>query len=328
MNDKTVDFHVHIIHEELIEIAADKVVVTGFGARKPAPRSPGSRRDAIFRLMLEPSFHVGAMDERHADIHVLATSTVLQGTAWADPESDLRYCRMMNDRTAEWVRHAPQRFVGSMVLPLQDPRASLDEMTRCVDRHGFKVVHAPASVKGAYLGDGYFDEYWSAASGLGVLTYIHPEGVSDPWFQDFGLWNSIGQPIEEVKVMSSLIYSGTFDRFSNLQIVVSHGGGYLPHYIGRLDRNVSNMPDTIRNIRRIPSEYLKMFYYDTCVYDSATLNRLASVVGVDRLVLGSDFPFGDSDPRTVVTQSRLSDDEKRAVIGHNAMSLLKKVCAA
>jgi aminocarboxymuconate-semialdehyde decarboxylase len=38
-----------------------------------------------------------------------------------------------------------------------------------------------------------------------------------------------------------------------------------------------------------------MFHYDTCVYDAATLDRLASVVGADRIILGGDFPFGDTD---------------------------------
>ncbi len=327
MTTKTVDFHVHILHEELIELAADKVVVNGFGARKPAPRPPGSRRHENFRLMLDPGYHISAMDQRRADIHVLATSTVLQGTAWADPASDMRFCRMMNDRMAEWVAHEPRRLVGSIVLPMQDMHASLDELTRCVKQHGFKIVHAPASVKGAYLGDSRFDEYWSAAVSLGILTYIHPEGVADPWFQEFGLWNSIGQPIEEAKVMSSLIYGGTFDRFPGVEVAVSHGGGYLPHYIGRLDRNVINMPDSTRNISRLPSDYLKMFHYDTCVYDAATLNRLASVVGADRIILGSDFPFGDTDPCEIVTGSQLNDSQKRAIAGHNALALLQKVGA-
>lgn len=327
MRSRKVDFHVHILHEELLEIAADKVVINGFGARPPAPRPPGSRRHHNFRLLLEPDFHLAAMGERGSDVHVLATSSVVQNTSWADPQSDLHYCRMMNDRVAEWVAHAPERFVGSMVLPLQDMRAALDEMTRCVARYGFKIVHAPASVKGAYLGEAALDDYWKAAHSLGVLTFIHPEGVTDPWFQNYSLWNSVGQPIEEAKAMASLIYSGLFDRMPDIRIVVSHGGGYLPHYMGRLDRNVSNMPDSARNIARVPSDYLKMFYYDTCVYDPGTLDRLTSVVGADRLVLGSDFPFGDFDPAEVVAQSQLSEADKNAVISQNAMSLLTKVGA-
>jgi aminocarboxymuconate-semialdehyde decarboxylase len=321
---RKVDFHVHILHEKLVEIAADKVVINGFGARKPAPRPVGSRRHENFRLMLEPDFHLLSMNKRQSDLHVLSTSSVLQGTAWAEPASDLLYCRMMNDRMAEWVQHAPSRFVGSMVLPLQDMRASLGEMTRCIETYGFKIVHAPTSVKGAYLGDSYFEDYWRAVSSLNVLTYIHPEGVEDPWFQNYSLWNSVGQPIEEAKVMASMIYGGVFDRFPEIQVIVSHGGGYLPHYIGRLDRNVTNMPETVRNISRIPSEYLRMFYYDTCLYDPRALHNLASNVGADRVVLGSDFPFGDFNACDIVTRSQLEKSEKSAIIDNNAIRLLER----
>jgi predicted TIM-barrel fold metal-dependent hydrolase len=41
----------------------------------------------------------------------------------------------------------------------------------------------------------------------------------------------------------------------DLRIVVSHGGGYLPHYYGRLDRNVRNMPDSTVHISQPPSAY-------------------------------------------------------------------------
>lgn len=322
-----VDTHVHILHEDLVELAADHVVINGFGARKPAPRPPGSRRHATFQLMMDPAVHLQVMDERGVDIDVLATSTVLQGTSWSSPADDLVYCRMMNDRMSEWVAHAPDRFVGTMVLPLQDMQASLSELNRCVDRHGFKIVHAPAAVKGRYLGDAYFDGYWEAANAANILTYIHPEGVADPWFQDFSLWNSIGQPIEEAKVMASLIYSGLFDRLPDIRIAISHGGGFLPHYVGRLDRNVYNMPDSARNISKPPSAYLKLFYYDTCVYDSATLQRLVAIVGADRLILGSDFPFGDADPAMVIREAGLSDRQMNSIIGENATVLLRSTGA-
>ena len=50
-------------------------------------------------------------------------------------------------------------------------------------------------------------------AGAGLVAFVHPDGVTDPWFQDYSLWNSIGQPVEETKAMSSLIYEGVFDRW-------------------------------------------------------------------------------------------------------------------
>jgi aminocarboxymuconate-semialdehyde decarboxylase len=324
---KACDVHVHIVHEDLLEISADKVVINGYGARPPAPRPPGSRRDTNFRLMLEPDRHIADMDRRGVDVHVLSSSTVVQGTSWADASTEARLCRTMNDYMAEWVRYRPDRFVGTMVLPFQDTRAALAEMERVISEYGFSIVNAPAEVGGAYLGESVFDSYWDRAAAENLLTFIHPEGVRDPWFQQYSLWNSVGQPIEEAKVMASIIYSGLFDRYPNLDIVISHGGGYLPHYIGRLDRNVTNMPESTRNISQTPSAYLRKFYYDTCVYDPSTLARLVSIVGADRLVLGSDFPFGDADSFAVVTQAPLNDSDKSLICSHTAGALLRKVGA-
>jgi hypothetical protein len=42
-----------------------------------------------------------------------------------------------------------------------------------------------------------------------------------------------------------------------LKLVIAYGGGYFPHNMGRLDRNVKNAPQSIKNITRKPSEYLK-----------------------------------------------------------------------
>jgi aminocarboxymuconate-semialdehyde decarboxylase len=54
--------------------------------------------------------------------------------------------------------------------------------------------------------------------------------------------------------------------------------------------------DSARNLTRLPSEYLRGLYFDTCVYDPEVLRALVGRVGADRVVLGSDYPFGEPDP--------------------------------
>ena len=120
-----------------------------------------------------------------------------------------------------------------------------------------------------------------------------------------------------------MIYEGLLDYLPGLKIVVSHGGGYLPHYYGRHDRNVQNMPESARNISRRPSEYLRMLYYDTCVYAPEVLAALVDRVGADRLVIGSDYPVGDPDPLGFIDRcDRLSPEARRLVKGGTAQTLL------
>lgn len=321
---RTIDFHAHILHPELAALSENKVVLTGFGATPPMARPPGSRAHHSYELMLNPDLHVQEMDRRKIDIHVLSSSTVVQGTFWAQPDEEPRLCMMMNDAMYGWVKVHPTRFVGSMVLPFQSFKASLAELDRCWERYGFKIVNAPACVNGKYLGDPYFDDYWRLADERKLITFIHPDGVRDPWFQRFSLWNSVGQPIEETKVIASLIYEGVLERHPGIDIVIAHGGGYLPLFMGRLDRNVTNMPDSTRNIRGIPSDYIKRLHYDVCVYDPAALTRLIEHVGADRLLLGSDFPFGDPTAFHLLDQVKdLSNADRSKITGQNAFALLQ-----
>jgi aminocarboxymuconate-semialdehyde decarboxylase len=302
---------------------AGRSVATGFGTR-PMPRpEPGSRAALRQERMASPARQVEEMDARGIDINVLSTPTVIMRTAEFDAATELDLNRRLNDTIAGWIGRYPTRFAGMFTLPLQDIDRSLGEMERSVRELGLRTANLPASVKGDYLGHPRFQPFWEAARALGVSVFIHPDGVADPWYQDYGLWNSLGQAIDETRVMASLIYEGVLDRFPEVPIVVSHGGGYMPHYMGRMDRNVENMPDSTRNITRKPSDYLKSFWYDTCVYDASTLVALAKIVGPDRLVMGSDYPLGDMDPVGFVEQSGAATGaDLAAVAGGNAARIL------
>ena len=123
--------------------------------------------------------------------------------------------------------------------------------------------------------------------------------------------------------MTSLIYEGVLERHPHLKIVMSHGGGYMPHYMGRLDRNAEDKPWTMVNISQRPSAYLRRFYYDSCVYDPATLTALAARVGIDRIVLGGDYPVAGIDPIEFIEGvPGLSASDIAAIAGNNAVRLL------
>lgn len=326
---RTIDFHAHIVHPELLGMSEDKVVLSGFGARPPLPRQPGSRAHHSFELMLNPELHVAEMDRRNIDVHVLSSSTVVQGTFWAGPDEEPALCAMMNDAMHSWVAAHPDRFVGSMVLPFQNLPATLAEIERCRDRYGIRIINAPSNVNGRYLGDPFFDDYWRLVAEHKLITFIHPDGVRDPWFQRYSQWNSVGQPIEETRVIASLIYEGVLERHPDIDIVIAHGGGYLPLFMGRLDRNVTNMPESTRNIRGMPSDYIRRLHYDICVYDPLALARLIERVGADRLLLGSDFPFGDPTAFHLLDQiPDLSRDDRQRITGGNAAALLRRATPA
>ncbi len=256
--------------------------------------------------MFDPALQLADMDARGIDVHVVSAATAVQGTDWAEPAHQAALEQRSNDEAARVGRLC----TGAVRRRVHTPapryrRLALRELDRAVDELGLRVANLPAQSGGDYLGAPRFRPLWEALADRGVVTFIHPDGARDPWFLEYSLWNSIGQPIEETKVIASLILEGVLEDFPKLRIVISHGGGFLPHYFGRLDRNVTNMPDSVRNISRKPSEYLRDLYYDTCVYDICVLEQLIERVGADRIVLGSDYPVaGEEDHVAFVRGAR------------------------
>jgi aminocarboxymuconate-semialdehyde decarboxylase len=322
-----IDFHAHVLEEDVLRRAAGKTVLSGFGTNPQ--RGPGGPSDAIYQKMLDPQRQLEDMDRLGIDVGVISSATVIQGSSWADPQTDLALNQRCNDRTAEWVAKYPGRFVGSLTLPLQDIDLALGEFERAVKQLRLRVANLCTQYRDVYIGDARYRPFWEQANAQGVVAWIHPDGVRDLWFQKFAMWNSIGQSIEEAKVMASLIYEGVVERFPALKIVIAHGGGYFPHNMGRMDRNVTNFPVSMTNISRKPSAYLRSFYYDTCLYDPTLLTALIARVGADRLVMGSDYPVGEIDPVGFIRSSPgLSSADTAMITGGTAASLLGLAPAA
>lgn len=284
-----VDFHAHIFDEGLPPIID--------------LRSSGVNGATWLEALRSPRAHIAHMDEIGVDAHVVGYGNAIHGISWGDAEADLALLRASNDRLSRnWVQAHPSRFHGAFGLPTQELRLAVPELERAVNDLGLSVLQLSShDAIGRYYGDPTFDPLWEAVEGMGVTVFIHPHGQNRaPPFDDFSLANSVGQGVEEIRVMTSIIYNGVFDKFPGLKIVIAHGGGFLPHYYGRLDRNAYERPQTMRNISKLPSEYLKNFYYDTAVYAPEILAALIRVVGADRIVLGSDYPVGESNGRAAL----------------------------
>ncbi len=313
--EKCVDFHVHFLQREVFEVCHPHSVASCFGKHMMSPEHPNLQR------MFNPALAVEDMDQRGVDVHVLSSCDVVQGRVWASVEEERRMTALVNEEAARWVSAYPDRFIASLVLPLGDMKTSLAWLDEAA-RHGTRIVLMPSNHRGDYLGHSRFDEFWAAILQHGMTAFIHPEGVTDMWYQDYAMWNSIGQSIEEVRVMSSLIYEGVMDRHRGVRILMAHGGGFLPHYMGRLDRNFREKPNTAKNISKLPSEYVKDFYYDSCIYDPRTLELLVERVGIDRIVLGGDYPVADVDPLDFLASTNLSERDQAMIAGGNAPALL------
>ncbi|PWT99914.1 MAG: amidohydrolase [Terriglobia bacterium] len=320
MITSVIDFHAHVLEPEVVKQCAPHSVATGFGARPMGPGTPGFH---LLAGMLDPEIQIRDMDCKGIGRAVISTATVIQSTWWAEAPLAAELDRRANERVAAWVTRFPNRFTGTFTIPLHHMTAAVQELEYAVTKLNLRIANVSSNVGGSYLGDPKFREFWEAAVHYDVTVLIHPHGVADPRFQKFALWNGVGQPIEESMAIASLIYEGIFESFPGVKVVIVHGGGYLPHYTRRLDRNYTMHPVSAQNIKRLPTEYLRCLYYDSCVYGNDVLEALIRRVGADRIVFGTDYPFGEDDPVGNLKQAGgISEADHRRILSETPAKLL------
>ena len=323
-----IDFHAHVVVPEVVAFSKGHVIDTSIpkhpGIPEKAVRAWDKWRESNRLKMSDFQVRLREMDRMGVDIQVLTPSLVHQYTYWADPETSLKMERFTNDRVAEMVAIAPHRFVGLGSVPLQAPNLAVGELHRCMKELGLCGVEVSSHAHTMELGDARLRPFWAAAENLGAAIYLHPTAKTEERYTKFQWWNSIGQPLEEAFGMSSLFYQGVPDSFPKLKLCIAHGGGYLPFYAGRVDRNYRQKSFTRVAMKKSPSRYMREhFWYDSCVYNVDMLEFLVRKVGASRIVLGSDYPVGEDDPVGFVRSARgISSADKERILGLNAAGLL------
>jgi aminocarboxymuconate-semialdehyde decarboxylase len=267
-----------------------------------------------------------AMDEQGIDIEALSINPY-----WYHAPRDVAEAliKLQNEKLAELVAAHPDRFVAFATVAMQHPDLAVKQLEDGIKKLGLRGMSVGGSVEGMELADPKFHPIWAKAEELGCLIFIHPVGTKElePRLKgNGGLTNTIGNPLETTLALSHLIYEGTLDRFPGLKICAAHGGGYLPFYAPRSDAICVTFPDRCASVplKKKPTEYLKQLYYDTIVFTPQALKTLIAEVGVDKIMMGTDYPFPWTRTSVdhILDTPGLSDADKTAMLGDTAARLL------
>lgn len=256
--------------------------------------------------------YVRMLDKNQIDIGVLSIPGPAPDSL-PTAEARLAAARALNDLYAEAMTRHPTRFRALGRVPLVDPDSALGELGRILDDLGFQGVLLPTNVLGRSLDDPAFDSFWAEANRRRVLCFFHPlDWPCDPRWRDWGLLTKIGWPADSSLSVSRLVLSGHRDRFPDTTLVLSHLGGLIPIYLSRLAWS-SGSPLCVRN----PEEYFRSFYYDTAGgLRAPMIKAVCALVGADRVVFGSDYPFGrGAHPAGGTGQFPPYDDVYRLTLG-------------
>lgn len=326
---RTVDVHTHVLVPESAEMTRPHF--------RPEldPRtfysSPVTKElNRRFYGLVEPKYT--EPDTRIADMDALGIDTQLVGLSpfhyfyWADEDLAPRVAALQNEWIADLASTHPGRFVGLGTLPMAHPRAAVEEARRVAGTYGFPGVYLGADIGGIDLDHEMFEPVWDEIEAQGLVVVLHPAGFTHAErLTDYYLVNVIGMPLSSTLAVTRMILGGVFERHPDLEMLVVHGGGYLPFYAARTDHAFRHRPELRTNIDRLPSEYLHRLHFDITVFDPAAIDHLVANYGADRVLLGTDYPFdmGLPDPLALVADARLSEHERDLIVGGNATRLFR-----
>ena len=302
-----IDVHAHYVPPALVERLQREGSRYGVSVVETEPACHalhfgyGVRLRPFFaKLVEEPARRLASMAAAGIERQVLSTWTDMHGHG-LEPAQGAAWHRLLNESLAAFARRHDRHFSILASGPLRDAARAARELEFGVRELGAVGAVAATNVEGTNLGELPLDEYWAAAVELGVPVFLHPvQPVPTPRTRRFALNTIVQYTVDTTLAVGSLIGAGVLDRFPALTLILSHGGGTLPYLSGRFDVMFQRSDRAAAGIAAAspPSAYLRRMYYDTILHDAPALRYLASRVGVDRLVIGSDdsFPPADHDP--------------------------------
>jgi aminocarboxymuconate-semialdehyde decarboxylase len=267
------------------------------------------------------------MDAQGTDVQVISIHTPLFGYH-LDVAQGRQLAGDVNDEIAAMTRQWPQRFAGLATLPVQDVGAAIEELERAVNVLGLKGAELDTVVNGTNWDEPQYLPLFKAAEAMGAVLFFHPQpqdNLAVPRLNRYSIPNSIGVIVEDALIVATLIFGGILEACPDLKACIAHGGGPACFGMGRLDRGWQVRSEARIHIQQPPSTYQSRLYYDCLTDSEAGLRFLIDHVGIDRVVLGSDWPFVRWEPSPtgwVQGLKSLTQAEKDKILWQNLEQLL------
>lgn len=211
-----------------------------------------------------------------------------------------------------------------------DPEVTADHINRWGDEEAVVAVCVVPKFVEPPFGNRRYDPIYDACVEQELPVVFHSAGSAvDQYhlkgFETHLATDHLGFLVTTMNTMTSVIAQGVPERFPSLDIVFEETGlFYIPLMMYRLDMYYLMMPDDAPLLEKLPSEYMKEFYYGTQPVEQVPDPRYFEYIfemigGVDNLMYATDWPHLDYDEQNVVTDLPfLSDAEKARILGGTA----------
>ena len=326
MSSPVIDVHTHMLTHEWVELLAQhggptyelKEVKGGLRAI----HLDGSPFMTPVPNMFDWEARIANMNKAKVDIAI--TSLSCPNAYWGSPEISLKAARVMNEDMAKAQKTWPDRIRWFASLPWQHEELALQELKRSCDA-GAVGVMVLANIGGKALTDSSFQKIWAEIDRRKLPVLVHPSappGSKALGMHEFQLTAPIGFTFDTSLAIARCIFDGFLDRYPNLKLIASHGGGALPYLVGRLDICWDNIPAASAKTEEPPRNYMRRIYVDSVIFRQDALDMCVAVCGSDNVLYGSDYPHTIGDPIGCLARvDRLPDGARARVRGGNALRI-------
>jgi aminocarboxymuconate-semialdehyde decarboxylase len=327
MASPVIDVHTHMLTKEwvsLLEQHGGRYTLQTVTGGLKAIHLDGAPFMTPVPNMFDWERRIANMNKARVDIAI--TSLSCPNAYWGSPEVSLKAARIMNEDMARAQRTWPERIRYFASLPWQHEALALQELKRACD-DGAVGVMVLANIDGKALTDSRFENIWKEIDRRALPVLVHPSappGVAAMGMHEFQLTAPIGFTFDTSLAIARCIFDGFLDRFPNLKLIASHGGGALPYLVGRLDICWDNIPAARAKTDEPPRNYMRRIYVDSVVFRQDVLDMCVSVCGTDNVLYGSDYPHTIGDMAGCLSRvDALPGDVRDQVRGRNSERIFK-----
>jgi aminocarboxymuconate-semialdehyde decarboxylase len=324
-----IDIHTHFFPESWPDLAARYGTPDWPSIKHTGPGKADIMLGArMFRHVTSACWDVNVrlenMDRNGVDMQIISATPVLFAYA-REAKHALDCSRLFNDVALEMCQRSKDRLKSFCQVPLQDIDLACAELDRCM-RDGHLGVQIGNHVGEKNLDDPGIVKFLQHCAAQGAAVFVHPwDMLARERMPNYMLPWTVGMPTETYLSLASMILSGAFDRLPpNLRICFAHGGGSFPFLLGRLENAWKNHEGARGVSQFAPSHYLDRLCVDSAIFEQRTLQFLVSIMGGDRVLLGSDYPYplGEIRAGTLIRESQFSVEMKKKMLGDNAVRFL------
>jgi aminocarboxymuconate-semialdehyde decarboxylase len=273
------------------------------------------------------------MDRLGIDVQVL--SIPAPGADRFEADRAVSLARIANGAIAAICRKYPRRFAGLFTLPTSSMRAALDELDRAVDELGLQGFGSFTNLNGRALDSEELFPVYERLAALRLPIYLHPTAPLATQVVGLDIMPTLifGWAFDSTVAMTRLVYGRVLERFPEINFVVADVGGVLAFFAQRAINIYTGRTEEIRQrygLKENPLDSFRRFYVDTADHPASTLKCVYDFFGADRMVLGTNYPYGPEEGCILVKNSLkalaelgLAKDDREKILGGNAERILR-----